>query len=318
MKRCKRFVALCLMTLMVALTCVLIPSTSLEVQAAGMSDSQAMEWGFQVLDLVNKERAANGLSALVMDGGLMDSAKVRASEITQYFSHTRPNGESCFTAWPDSQHGKYYLGENIAAGQTSPQAVVNAWMNSPGHRANILNANFTGLGAYVVKTDDGYGYYWVQCFGGVEDPIMRGGAPAKSVTTNDGSIPMYRLYNPNSGEHFYTANYFECVNVCAQGWNYEGVAWYAPASGEPVYRLYNANAGDHHYTKNAFEKDMLVLAGWSYEGVCWYSGGSVPLHRAYNPNAKAGSHHYTTNYGEIQFICARGWNYENVAWYGIR
>ena len=63
---------------------------------------------------------------------------------------------------------------------------------------------------------------------------------------------------------------------------------------------------------------MLVLAGWSYEGVCWYSGGSVPLHRAYNPNAKAGSHHYTTNYGEIQFICSRGWNYENIAWYGIR
>jgi GH25 family lysozyme M1 (1,4-beta-N-acetylmuramidase) len=107
------------------------------------------------------------------------------------------------------------------------------------------------------------------------------------------SIQMYRVYNPNSGEHFYTQNVAEKNNLVSKGWRYEGIGWNGPTSGNPVYRLYNPNAGDHHYTLHAYEKDNLIKKGWRYEGVSWYSGGPNALHRLYNPNAKAGSHHYT-------------------------
>ena len=129
---------------------------------------------------------------------------------------------------------------------------------------------------------------------------------------------MYRLYNPNSGEHFYTANLTEKNNVQRAGWRYEGIGWNAPTSGNPVYRLYNANAGDHHYTLNANERDHLKKVGWKYEGVSWYSPGSgKPLYRLYNPNAKAGSHHYTLNTNERDNLKRAGWRYEGVAWYAV-
>lgn len=132
------------------------------------------------------------------------------------------------------------------------------------------------------------------------------------------SEPMYRLYNPNSGEHFYTASVGERDYLVFVGWNYEGIAWYAPKFGNPVYRLYNPNAGDHHYTLSAFERDYLVKVGWNYEGISWYSGGTVPLYRAYNPNARAGSHHYTISRDEIDYIVKVGWKNEGIGWYGIK
>lgn len=139
-----------------------------------------------------------------------------------------------------------------------------------------------------------------------------------TIGSPEGSAPMYRMYNPNSGEHFYTANKAEVLHLWNLGWNQEGIGWYAPTTGAEVYRLYNSNAGDHHYTMNAFERDMLIKAGWNYEGVCWHSGGNVALQRAYNPNAKSGSHHYSTNGGEINAICRMGWKYEGIAWYAVK
>lgn len=130
---------------------------------------------------------------------------------------------------------------------------------------------------------------------------------------------MYRLYNPNSGEHFYTSNKIERNHLIDVGWNYEGVGWYAPETGNPVYRLYNPNAGDHHYTLSSKERDYLVSVGWNYEGIGWYSDldETVPLYRLYNPNAITGTHHYTTNYNEAKYLDEIGWNYEGIGWYGI-
>ena len=132
---------------------------------------------------------------------------------------------------------------------------------------------------------------------------------------------MHRLYNPNSGEHFYTASDTEKSAVVQAGWNYEGVGWYAPKTSKaPVYRLYNANAGDHHYTMSAGEKDALVKVGWKYEGVGWYSDDAhgVALYRQYNPNAVAGSHNYTTSKKENDFLVSIGWNGEGIGWYGVK
>ena len=132
------------------------------------------------------------------------------------------------------------------------------------------------------------------------------------------SQAMYRLYNPNSGEHFYTSSFFEAKSIITAGWQYEHVGWNAPSSGDPVYRLYNPNAGDHHFTLNSNEKVMLVNQGWRDEGISWYSDAkkSVKLYRAYNPNAKSGSHNYTTFYDEQTSLIKVGWRDEGLAWYG--
>ena len=131
---------------------------------------------------------------------------------------------------------------------------------------------------------------------------------------------MYRMYNPNSGEHFYTADVAERNNIYYQGWTYEGVGWTAPVSSDyPTYRLYNPNAGDHHYTTEEKERDNLVNLGWSYEGIGWYSAGSngIALYRQYNPNAAAGSHNYTTDKSENDYLASVGWNAEGIGWYGV-
>lgn len=128
---------------------------------------------------------------------------------------------------------------------------------------------------------------------------------------------MYRLYNPNSSEHFYTANQAESKSLQQAGWHDEGIGWIAPDHGLPVYRLYNQNAGDHHYTLNAAERDLLKQVGWHDEGLAWYSAESaaLPLYRLYNPNALAGSHHYTLNAAEKEQLKTLGWHDEGISWY---
>ena len=137
------------------------------------------------------------------------------------------------------------------------------------------------------------------------------------------SQPMHRLYNPNSGEHFYTASAAERDYLVKVGWRSEGIGWYAPLSSiskTPVYRLYNPNAGDHHYTMSSAERYMLVKAGWRYEGIGWYSDDArgVPLYRQYNPNARTGTHNYTVNKAENDMLVRIGWRAEGIGWYGVK
>lgn len=135
---------------------------------------------------------------------------------------------------------------------------------------------------------------------------------------------MYRLYNGNSGEHFYTGNVGEARNLYTVGWQYEEYAWTAPTqSNTPVYRLYNSNVGYHHYTINAGERDSLVSIGWTDEGLAWYSddNDTTPLYRLYNPNAtgqyEAGGHHYTVSIVERDQLISAGWIDEGIGWYGL-
>ena len=137
------------------------------------------------------------------------------------------------------------------------------------------------------------------------------------------TVPIYRLYDPNSGAHLFISNAAEKDNLVLIGWEYEGVAWTAPASSNiPVYRVYNPNSGEHHYTTNASEKDILVALGWKDEGIGWYSDENrgTPLYRLYNPNATgqyaAGAHHYTKDVKERDYLITAGWNDEGIGWYG--
>ena len=116
----------------------------------------------QVLTLVNRERTANGLSALRLDDTLSRYAAVKSQDMHDngYFSHTSPTYGSPFDMMKSFGITYNSAGENIAMGYSSPEAVMTAWMNSAGHRANILSANFTTLGV-------GYGAdggYWTQWF----------------------------------------------------------------------------------------------------------------------------------------------------------
>ena len=127
---------------------------------------------------------------------------------------------------------------------------------------------------------------------------------------------LYRAYNPNTGEHLYTANASEVPSIVKHGWRNEGTAWEAPDTGTNVYRMFNPNnGGDHHYTLNQGEVNNLKKHGWRYEGVSWKSGGSTPVYRLYNPNAKSGTHHFTTLANEKNHLIKVGWRYEGVAFY---
>ncbi len=116
----------------------------------------------EVIELVNIERANEGLSPLEKREDICELADIRAEELVEEFSHTRPDGRSCFTVFSDYNVSWSAIGENIAAGYRTPQAVMNGWMNSSGHRANILSQNFTGIGVSMYEQDGVK--YWVQLF----------------------------------------------------------------------------------------------------------------------------------------------------------
>lgn len=123
----------------------------------GMRD---YEKAYAVLDLVNQERRKAGLSELMMDKDLLENAMKRASETVTYFEHERPNGLDCFSAITRSYGA---AAENIAEYQTTASSVMNSWMNSAGHRQNILTSRYTCIGIGCYKADDGR-YYWTQLF----------------------------------------------------------------------------------------------------------------------------------------------------------
>ncbi|MFC4651738.1 hypothetical protein ACFO26_02315 [Lactococcus nasutitermitis] len=133
---------------------------------------------------------------------------------------------------------------------------------------------------------------------------------------------VYRLYNPNTGEHFYTTSTAEKNADVKAGWNNEGIGWIAPSSSKsPVYRVYNPNAkgGDHYYTKNKGEASALVKLGWKWdnnEKPVFYSGYNTAIYVAYNPNALSGAHNYTASLGEENNLIKLGWKYKAIAWYG--
>ena len=116
----------------------------------------------EVVRQVNQQRAAEGLEPLQEVAVISQAAQMRAAELPELFSHTRPDGTSCSTAF-DGLDGYTYWGENIAMGYEDPDAVMEGWMNSPGHRANILRESTQVIG--VGCHEENGRLYWVQLFG---------------------------------------------------------------------------------------------------------------------------------------------------------
>ncbi len=134
--------------------------TSSQAVAASYTKQQK-----QVLSLVNKQRTKRKRSKLKLDPKLCKAANKRAKEIAKVFSHSRPDGSDYFTVLDEYKISYNTCGENIAAGQPSAKDVMSSWMDSPGHKANILDKSYKKLGVgYYKKKNSTYVYYWVQIF----------------------------------------------------------------------------------------------------------------------------------------------------------
>ncbi len=183
-----------------------------------ISGTQNYTYASQVITLLNEQRVNNGLSPLTADSTLTAAAMQRAAETVIYFSHTRPDGSRCFTAFDGA-----WRGENIAAGQADPDEVITGWMNSTGHRKNILEANYTGVGVgcFNYKGIN----FWVQCFSDITadgavrtgtasataavsastDYINMSGKLAENTFSSAGETTTFTVSNNNVGWTYITA-----------------------------------------------------------------------------------------------------------------
>lgn len=137
-------------------------------------------------------------------------------------------------------------------------------------------------------------------------------------TVNRKVVHMFRMYNPNTGEHFYTGSEVERDNLIAVGWQYEGVGFTFPANtGDPVHRLFHEPTGEHLYTMDEAEKERLMAEGWNYEGIAFNSAYDTEAvqHRLYNPNTTVGAYHFTFSIEERDVLISAGWWYQGIGWY---
>jgi uncharacterized protein YkwD len=139
------------------------PTTQPKPPGTGLAPDES-----QVLTLVNQQRKAAGCAALTVDPILVAVARAHSTDmaVRGYFDHTSPDGKSPFDRMREAGYKGGLMGENIAAGQPTPAAVMTAWMNSPGHRANILNCGYKviGIGVHTLASSP-YRIYWTQDFG---------------------------------------------------------------------------------------------------------------------------------------------------------
>lgn len=138
-----------------------------EAPAANATDAAVSDYEKKVVELVNAERAKAGLPPLAIDTDLCKLSDQRVGEIKKHFSHEIPDGSDWYVLLKTYNVKYFTAGENIAAGQITPEMVVEDWMSSEGHRANILNPDFTKIGVgYSYAQGDLFGHYWQQVFTG--------------------------------------------------------------------------------------------------------------------------------------------------------
>ncbi|MDE6777840.1 MAG: hypothetical protein K2J25_07840 [Oscillospiraceae bacterium] len=165
MKSKKLIAGICaiLMATSVGTTLVATPVKAFAKESASANIS-LQDYANEVVSLVNQERAKQGLNALQVIPALNNAATKRSQELVTLFSHTRPDGSNCATVLNEFGVTWKTTGENIAYGYATPEDVMTGWMNSSGHRANILSENFDSIGIGVVS-ENGV-LYWTQVFAG--------------------------------------------------------------------------------------------------------------------------------------------------------
>ena len=252
-------------------------------------------YAYEVLDMVNAERNKAGLSSLVMDIDLMEGAMQRATEniisvaVTGGLDHNRPDGSSCFTISAKA------FGENLAAGQNSPTNVMNSWMNSTGHRSNILDKDYVCVGVGCVMIDGGYFIYWAQEFGCY--PATTGSKPADrektyQVTVPDSyysvlkNLPAYDSIistgngggNPSGKTGWIKEKgqwyYYDGNGALLTGWQQVDGKWYYLSDSGTMQKGW-IKSGNKWYYLNA---DGIMVTGWKRISGIWYfftAGGTM-------------------------------------------
>lgn len=122
-----------------------------------------------------------------------------------------------------------------------------------------MNKMMTKIGAFIMSAVITFS------FAPATITTLAAGSSSGQSVENVEKVPVYGLYNPNSGEHIFTIYENEASSLLRAGWNEGDIKWYAPTEGNPVYRVYNPNEplGDHHYTTNSSEVETLLKAGWT-------------------------------------------------------
>jgi len=143
---------------------LIYPGQKITIPESSSDTSSVSAYEKEVVRLVNEERARNGMKALTIDSDLCRVARVKSQDMknNNYFAHQSPTYGSPFDMMERFGISYRSAAENIAKGQTTPKAVVNAWMNSQGHRKNILSSSYTHIGVGHVAS----GNYWTQMFVG--------------------------------------------------------------------------------------------------------------------------------------------------------
>lgn len=282
-------------------------------------------YAYEVLDRVNEERAAEGLDPLVMDKLLLEAAMQRAADqvitiaATGGLSHTTNYGER----YLDTQDRSY--GENIAAGQSTPKEVMDDWMNSSGHRANILREGYTSIGIGCVKCGAGYYVYWAQEFGYCEPEKAVKSADLAKTFTIDVSNDVYAELQDLSASYDSVVS-FKDPGQAAAGWKKEAAGWkYYQADGtaavgwlkvENTWYLMDAAGimvtgwskvgGKYYY----FAASGAMVTGWRQIGGTWYyfSGGGA---MATGWKKIGGTWYYFTGGGAM----VTGWRKIGNVWY---
>ena len=278
------------------------------------------EW--EVLRLTNQERLKMELDPLTGLDKLQQATDIREKEIVELFDHTRPDGSSCFTVAQEVGLTYYSMGENIAAGQTSPSWVMNSWMNSEGHRANILTAGYDHLGVGEVNN------HWVQLFlGGTgsytsisvlpTDPVDKG-------TTIDEMGLVAVLEND-----VYGTCYLPIEAAYCQGYDPElaGIQT-VTISVLGVSSTFEIDVQGHNHTwtdatcttpKTCSEcgvtEGKALEHAYDENGICSNCGhnkNKVPMYRLYNPYTY--EHLLTSNEDEKNQLVKVGWSLDGIAW----
>lgn len=197
MKRFQRFTASVIACAVAVLSGITGTETAVPAEAV---DEQSLKYAEIVVNAVNDVRVANGLRELAIRPVLLECSDIRAADLTGNFSHYRPDGSTCFTVLKSAGVSYGFVAENIAAGRSDPVATVQQWMDSAGHRENILSDSFTHIGVgYCYDPNTVYGHYWGMFLIGVYDGT-------EPYIYDDQYIPKRELGDPNGTKSINSAD----------------------------------------------------------------------------------------------------------------
>ena len=230
LKKSVSFLTAVAVILLSAMVFSVFPENNNRTASAYSIDSYADD----VAALVNEYRQQQGIEPLKVIPLLQENAQTRAVEISEEFSHTRPDGTMCFTAISSSL-SYYACAENIAYGETTPEAVIKQWKKSDGHNKNMLNSEYTHIGVGVYESN--YTVYWVQVFIGSSSTYDDEYTPVYSSSYTTGTIKPTEEYTtePYTEDYTYPATEEYTTEPYTEGYTYPATEEY---STEPYTEIY--------------------------------------------------------------------------------